>query len=105
MFGGEEGRKTLEEEILDSCGHGVHGYVQAVQVNILIRKMTLLTIKASVSNLNNFIPISNPPPPFLRFAKFNKFSKEYPIYFKNVLFKDTISKTTGRLGNIPVYGL
>jgi hypothetical protein len=41
VFGGEEGRKTLEEEILDGCGHGVHGYVQAVQINILIRKIIL----------------------------------------------------------------
>jgi hypothetical protein len=75
VFGGEEGRKTLEEEILDSCGHGVHGYVQAVQVNILIRKMTLLTIKASVSNLNNFIPISNPPPLFYVLQNLTNFLK------------------------------
>jgi hypothetical protein len=42
VFCGEEGRKTLEEEILDGCGHGVHGYVQAVQVYVLIIKITFL---------------------------------------------------------------
>ncbi len=54
MFCGEEGRKTLEEEILDGCGHGIHGNVQAVQVHILIRKIRLATVHYQCIELKQF---------------------------------------------------
>jgi hypothetical protein len=101
MFSGEEGRKTLEEEILDGCGHRVHGYVQAIQVHVLIRKIILLFIKISASNLNIFIPISNsPPPPFLRIATFNKIFEEYPIVLQKCTLQRHHMKTTERIGTI-----
>jgi hypothetical protein len=41
VLGRQQWWKTFEEEVLDGGGHGIHGYVQAVQVYILQQKTIL----------------------------------------------------------------